>query len=114
MYEKFIIAVLIISICLLVLLYYGYKTPAREINESEDDYMERLNEHECSYYGSRNLLLIILIFAGGAYVHRLTQKQRMVRGGGGGVIENMEASEPNLYKSEQIKESIVSDVSDDE
>ncbi len=108
MYERFITAVLVISVILLALLYYGYNSPKRESNETEDDYNIRVNEYECIYYGSRNLLLIVLIFAGGAYIHCLAKKQGIIVGG---AIEMMGADEPDLY----IKEvDVVSDISDEE
>ncbi len=112
MYERFITAVLVISIILLILLYFGYKSPAKENNEDEDDYVKRLNDYECTYNASRNLLLVVLIFSGGAYVHCLAKKQGVIRGG---AIESMESDEPDLYKSEKSEkieeESIVSDIS---
>jgi len=108
MYERFIIAILVISVILLALLYYGYDSPKRESNETEDDYNIRMNGHECTYYGSRNLLLIVLIFASGAYIHCLAKKQGIIKGG---AIEMMGNDEPNLYKKE---ENIMSDMSDEE
>ena len=116
MYERFIVAVLVISVALLALLYFGYKTPVRERNESKDDYMERVKDHECTYYGSRNLLIIVLIFAGGAYVHCIVKKQGTIKMGyTGGAIEDMEVDEPDLYKNEEVEEkNVVSDISDEE
>ena len=89
--------IIVFVIIALWVVMNGYKIPTQESNESDEDYQKRIKDYNCTYEGNRNLLLVGLVIAIGAYLYKNNANAALHEGVWGGYIESMEDDEHKYY-----------------